>query len=82
MVFLSSIEKDSVATTRDFFKDCIFACKIRNQIHKNFEKEKFHKQPVVNLLKNGFSVRHVFYTVFFLYLWPKSFKNKFEVVHT
>ena len=40
MVSLSSIEKDSIATTRDSFEDCILSCKIRNQMHKNFEKRK------------------------------------------
>ena len=37
---LSSFEKDSIVTTRDSFKDCILACKIRNQMHTNFEKRK------------------------------------------
>ena len=38
MVSLSSNEKDSIATTRDSFKDCILTCKIRYQIHTNYEK--------------------------------------------
>ena len=37
---LSSFEKNSIVTTRDSFKDCILACKIRNQMHTNFEKRK------------------------------------------
>ena len=48
MVSLSSIEKDSIATTRDLFRDCILPCKIRNQ---TLRKEKFHKQSVVILQK-------------------------------
>ena len=40
MAFMSSIEKDSIATTRDPFKDCIRACKISNKMHVNFEKRK------------------------------------------
>ena len=35
---ISSIEKDSIAPTRGSFKNCIFACKISNQMHTNFEK--------------------------------------------
>ena len=56
--------QDSIATTRDFFKDCILACKIRNQIHTNFEKRKVPLELVVILLKNGCSVRHMFCTIF------------------
>ena len=58
MVSLSSIEKDTIATTRDSFKDCILECKIRNQMHTNFEKRKV-PQAVC-------SVQYLF-----LYLWPK-----------
>ena len=54
MASLCSLEKDSITTTRDSFKHCILACKIRNQMHTNFEK--FHKQSVLSLLKNGCSV--------------------------
>ena len=36
MASISSIEKDSIATTRDPFKKCILACKISNQMHTNF----------------------------------------------
>ena len=57
MVSLSLIEKDSIATTRYSFKDCILACKIRN-------KKKFHKKSAVILLKNGCSVRHMFCAIF------------------
>ena len=37
---ISSTEKDSIATTRDSFKNFIFACKISNEMHTNFEKRK------------------------------------------
>ena len=40
MTSISSIEKDSLATTPGSFKDCILACKISNQAHTNFEKRK------------------------------------------
>ena len=63
MASITSIEKDSIATTRDSFKDCILACKISNQVHTDFEKRKVHKQPVVILLKNNCSVRHMFCTI-------------------
>ena len=39
MASISSIKKDSISTTRDSFKDCILACKIRNCI-QNFDKRK------------------------------------------
>ena len=40
MTSVSSIEKDSIATAPDSFKDCILARKISNQKHTNFEKRK------------------------------------------
>ena len=40
MTSISSIEKDSTAATPDFFKDCILACRISNQVHTDFEKRK------------------------------------------
>ena len=40
MAFISSIEKDSIAATRDAFKDCILVYKISNQMDTNFEKRK------------------------------------------
>ena len=43
MASISSIEKDSIATTRDSFKDCILACKINNKMHTNFKKRKIPK---------------------------------------
>ena len=40
MASISSIENDSVVTTRDSFKNCILVCKISDQMHTNFEKRK------------------------------------------
>ena len=37
MASLSLIEKDSIATTQNYFNDCILAC--RDQMHTNFEKK-------------------------------------------
>ena len=40
MASISLIEKDSIVTTRDSFKNCILACKVSSQMHTNFEKIK------------------------------------------
>ena len=64
MASISLIEEDSIATTKDSFKDCIFSCKIRNEMYTNFKKKRFHKQPVVVLFENGCSVRYMFCTIF------------------
>ena len=64
MTSISSIEKDFIATTPDSFKDCILACKISNQMHKNFEKRKVPQAASGNLFKNDCSARHVFCTIF------------------
>ena len=40
MTSISSIEKDSIVTTPDCFKDCIIACKTSNHVHTNLEKTK------------------------------------------
>ena len=64
MTSISSIEKHSVATTPDSFKDCIIACKISNQVHTNLEKRKFNKQPAAILFRNDCSVRHMFCTIY------------------
>ena len=53
---LSLIEKDSIATTWDSFKDCILARKIWNQ--------RFHRQSVLALRRSGCSVRKMFCTIF------------------
>ena len=64
MVSISSIEKDSIATARDSFKDCIFTCNISNKMHTNVEKRKVSQAARVILLKNCCSVRHMFCTIF------------------
>ena len=64
MVSLILIEKDSVATVWDSFKYCILACKIRNQMHANFEKRKVPEAHGGNFAQNGSSVRHMFCTIF------------------
>ena len=63
MTSISSIEKDSLATTPDSFKDCILACKISNQVHTNFEKRKVPQAASAKFVQNDCFVRHVFCTV-------------------
>ena len=46
MASISSIEKDSIATTSGSLKDCILACKISDKVHTNFEKRKL--SPAAN----------------------------------
>ena len=50
MTSISSVEKDSIATTQDSFKDCILACKISNQMHTNFGKRKVAQTANGNLV--------------------------------
>ena len=38
MASMSLIERDSIVTTRDSFKDCILACGIGNLMHTNLKK--------------------------------------------
>ena len=68
MVSLSSIEKDTIVTTRDSFKDCMLACKIRNQMHTNFEKRK-----VPQAISNNFAQKWLFCktcSIHHLFLYP------------
>ena len=64
MTSINSTEKDSVAATPDHFKDCILACKLSIKCIQTSRKEKFHKQPVITLFRNDFSVRYMFCTIF------------------
>ena len=79
MASISSIEKDSIATTQDSFKDCILACKISNQMHTNFEKRKFAQTDNDNfvVLSDICSVQYLFF-----HLWQKFLQNMFEIVRT
>ena len=40
MSYLSYIEKDSIVSINESFKNCILACKIGNQIHTKFTERK------------------------------------------
>ena len=61
---LSLIDKDSIAITRDSFKDCILTCKIRNQMHTNFEKRKVPQGVSGNFAQKWlFCKRYVLYNI-------------------
>ena len=51
MASISSIEKNSIATTPDSFKDCFLACKISNQEHTNFQKRKVQQATSDNFVQ-------------------------------
>ena len=51
MTSISSVDKDSVATTPDLLKDYILACKISNRVHENFEKSKVPQATSGNFLQ-------------------------------
>ena len=55
MASTSSIEKDSIATTQDCFKDCILASKISNQIHTKLREKKSCANSQLQILRNGCS---------------------------
>ena len=62
MASLSLIEKDSIATTRNSFNDCILAC--RNQMHTNFEKRKVPKAVSGNFAQKWlFCKTYVIYNI-------------------
>ena len=67
MVSLSSIEKDSVATTGVSFKDCILASKIWNQMHTNFEKRK---------VPQAVSMKNVLYSICSFICGQSSWKTR------
>ena len=62
MSSVSSIEKDSITTTQHYFKDCIFASKISNQMHATFAKRKVSQPVITNFVK-----KWLFYKTYFLY---------------
>ena len=47
---IRSVEKDSIGTTRDSLKDCIFEYKISNQMHTNFEERKIPQAAAGNFV--------------------------------
>ena len=66
MTSISSIEKHSVATTPDSFKDCIIACKISNQVHTKLEKRKFQQAASGNFVQKWlFCKTYVLYNICF-----------------
>ena len=61
IAFISSVEKDFIVTTQDFFKYCILGCKIRNQMRINFEKRKVLQAASRNFVHKTY----VFYNICF-----------------
>ena len=71
MASISSIEKDSIATTPDSFKDCLLACKISNQEHTNFQKRKVQQAASGNFVRKLLFCKTCSVQYVLLYLWPK-----------
>ena len=65
MVSISSFEKESITTAQDSFKDCIFACKISDQIHTNFEKRKVPQAASGNFVQKWLFFKTHFCSIFF-----------------
>ena len=77
MTSVSSIEKDSIATTPDFFKDCILACKISIQVHTNFEERKVPQAASGNFVQKWlFCKTYVLYNMCFFICGQNSWKTR------
>ena len=63
MTSISSIEKDSKATTRDYFKDCILACKISKQMDVNVKKRKVSQAASSNFAQKWLLCKTIFWTI-------------------
>ena len=71
MAFISSIEKDSIVTTRGSFKDYVIACKIGNQIHTKFKKRNILQATSESFAQKWlFCKTYVLCNIFFFYLYP------------
>ena len=74
---ISSTEKDSIATTRDSFKDCILACKISNQMHTNFKKRKVPQAASGSFFQKWlFCKTYVLYNICFFICGQNSWKTR------
>ena len=51
MASISSVKKDSIAPTRDSFKNCILACETSDQMHTNFQKRKISQAASGNFVQ-------------------------------
>ena len=76
--FKFNLEKYSIATTWDSFKDYILTCKTRNQMHTKFAKRKVRQVAISNFAQKWLFCK----TYVLFYLRPEFLKNTFEVVHT
>ena len=63
MTSISSIEKDSIATTRDYFKDCILACKISKQMDVNVKKRKVSQAASSNFAQKWLLRKTISWTI-------------------
>ena len=64
ITFICSIEKDFKVTTQDSFNFVSLQVKLEIKCIQSSRREKFHKQPVVVLLKDVCSVKHILYSIF------------------
>ena len=62
MASIGSTEKDSITTTRDSFKDCIFTRKIKHQMDTNVEKGKVSQR-----VSGNFAQKWLFCKTYVLY---------------
>ena len=73
MASISSIERDSIVTTQDSFKD--YTLHVKLEIERAQSTRKEVRQAGVVWLKNGFSIRHMFCATFVLLSGDKIFKE-------
>ena len=74
MASVSSIEKDSIVTSQDSFKNFTLSFKILNQIHTIFKKKK-----VPEAASAGFAEKTLFCVTYVLYdIFPLSVAKIFE----
>ena len=79
MVSISSIEKDSIVITRDFFKDYMLVCNIGNQMHAKFQEKYFHQAVSARFAQKSFFCKRYEQNVLH-YEWQKSLKS-FNACH-
>ena len=77
MASISSIDKDSIATTWGSFKYYILACKITNKVHTNFEKRKAPQAANGNFVQKWlFCKAYVLYNICFFIGGQNSWKTR------
>ena len=77
MASISSVKKDSIAPTRDSFKNCILACETSDQMHTNFQKRKISQAASGNFVQKWlFCKTYVLYNICFFICGQKSCKTR------